>query len=288
MFNLSIYHSINPFIGLSYGRLRRSVLSPFCFLSHWVFFLRCGHNFCASHRYAETHDCTYDYKSAGRRFLQETNPLVSAPKLPKIWPPQHREPPEKLQVFVCFLRQRRVRWTVLNFYSLSCNKRRNLFTTACFLFSSQPSLFGVVWTNGRRAVTVAIDLKREDLNYPFFLTIFFLSLLFLSALEIHNGNICACLYVGSCCCKVYLLHIQTYVFSSLSAVRFLNSVFLCVFFLHSISLWQMHFRTLIFIHFNLEGGCTSPSSLNDVLTLSFLYSPFLPHFRKAHGRTYHH
>ncbi|CAJ1067659.1 AN1-type zinc finger protein 4 isoform X1 [Xyrichtys novacula] len=45
---------------------------------------RCGHNFCASHRYAETHDCTFDYKSAGRRFLQETNPLISAPKLPKI------------------------------------------------------------------------------------------------------------------------------------------------------------------------------------------------------------
>ncbi|XP_070697414.1 AN1-type zinc finger protein 4 [Pempheris klunzingeri] len=45
---------------------------------------RCGHNFCATHRYAETHDCTYDYKSAGRRYLQETNPLISAPKLPKI------------------------------------------------------------------------------------------------------------------------------------------------------------------------------------------------------------
>ncbi|XP_032396607.1 AN1-type zinc finger protein 4 isoform X2 [Etheostoma spectabile] len=45
---------------------------------------RCGHNFCATHRYAETHDCTYDYKSAGRRFLHDTNPLVSAPKLPKI------------------------------------------------------------------------------------------------------------------------------------------------------------------------------------------------------------
>lgn len=45
---------------------------------------RCGHNFCAVHRYAETHDCTYDYKGAGRRFLQETNPLISAPKLPKI------------------------------------------------------------------------------------------------------------------------------------------------------------------------------------------------------------
>uniref|UniRef100_A0A8B9S4Z3 Zinc finger AN1-type containing 4 n=1 Tax=Apteryx owenii TaxID=8824 RepID=A0A8B9S4Z3_APTOW len=45
---------------------------------------RCGNNFCGTHRYAETHACTYDYKSAGRRYLQETNPVVSAPKLPKI------------------------------------------------------------------------------------------------------------------------------------------------------------------------------------------------------------
>ncbi|KAM6956293.1 AN1-type zinc finger protein 4 [Aplochiton taeniatus] len=45
---------------------------------------RCGNNFCATHRYAETHNCTYDYKSAGRRFLQKTNPIISAPKLPKI------------------------------------------------------------------------------------------------------------------------------------------------------------------------------------------------------------
>ncbi|XP_066536120.1 AN1-type zinc finger protein 4 isoform X6 [Hoplias malabaricus] len=45
---------------------------------------RCGNNFCSTHRYAETHNCTYDYKSAGRRFLQESNPIISAPKLPKI------------------------------------------------------------------------------------------------------------------------------------------------------------------------------------------------------------
>ncbi|NXI37675.1 ZFAN4 protein, partial [Galbula dea] len=45
---------------------------------------RCGNNFCATHRYAETHTCSYDYKSAGRRCLQKTNPVVSAPKLPKI------------------------------------------------------------------------------------------------------------------------------------------------------------------------------------------------------------
>ncbi|XP_069836596.1 AN1-type zinc finger protein 4 [Dendropsophus ebraccatus] len=45
---------------------------------------RCGNNFCATHRYAETHSCTYDYKTAGRRYLQETNPVITAPKLPKI------------------------------------------------------------------------------------------------------------------------------------------------------------------------------------------------------------
>ncbi|XP_063817566.1 AN1-type zinc finger protein 4 [Pseudophryne corroboree] len=45
---------------------------------------RCGNNFCAIHRYAETHNCTYDYKTTGRRYLQEVNPLISAPKLPKI------------------------------------------------------------------------------------------------------------------------------------------------------------------------------------------------------------
>nr|XP_055025458.1 AN1-type zinc finger protein 4 isoform X2 [Misgurnus anguillicaudatus] len=45
---------------------------------------RCGNIFCSVHRYAETHNCSYDYKCAGRRFLQETNPSISAPKLPKI------------------------------------------------------------------------------------------------------------------------------------------------------------------------------------------------------------
>ncbi|XP_041485109.1 AN1-type zinc finger protein 4-like [Lytechinus variegatus] len=45
---------------------------------------RCGHNFCASHRYAEAHNCGYDYKTEGRKLLEQSNPLVSAPKLPKI------------------------------------------------------------------------------------------------------------------------------------------------------------------------------------------------------------
>nr|KAI8731328.1 AN1-type zinc finger protein 4-like [Biomphalaria glabrata] len=45
---------------------------------------RCGSNFCASHRYAETHHCTFDYKTEGRKLLEQSNPLVTAPKLPKI------------------------------------------------------------------------------------------------------------------------------------------------------------------------------------------------------------
>lgn len=45
---------------------------------------RCGNSFCATHRYAEAHSCTYDYKSEGRRIIEQNNPVVAAPKLPKI------------------------------------------------------------------------------------------------------------------------------------------------------------------------------------------------------------
>lgn len=42
---------------------------------------RCGYVFCASHRYAESHDCDYDYKANERRKLTKQNPLVQADKL---------------------------------------------------------------------------------------------------------------------------------------------------------------------------------------------------------------
>jgi len=45
---------------------------------------RCGSKFCAKHRYPEAHTCTYDYKAEGRRLLERSNPVVTAPKLPKI------------------------------------------------------------------------------------------------------------------------------------------------------------------------------------------------------------
>ncbi|OQR78234.1 hypothetical protein BIW11_06535 [Tropilaelaps mercedesae] len=45
---------------------------------------RCGGNFCATHRYAEAHECGHDYKTEGRQLLEKSNPLIQAAKLQKI------------------------------------------------------------------------------------------------------------------------------------------------------------------------------------------------------------
>jgi len=45
---------------------------------------RCGSAFCGVHRYPEAHPCSFDFKSEGREILQKSNPVVAAPKLPKI------------------------------------------------------------------------------------------------------------------------------------------------------------------------------------------------------------
>eukprot|EP00877_Chromochloris_zofingiensis_P011749 jgi/Chrzof1/6828/Cz02g00050.t1 len=42
---------------------------------------KCGLMFCGQHRYAETHDCTFDYKAMERQKLAENNPLVQASKV---------------------------------------------------------------------------------------------------------------------------------------------------------------------------------------------------------------
>lgn len=44
----------------------------------------CDKVFCAQHRYAEAHNCTYDFKLNGKFELERDNPLVVATKLPKI------------------------------------------------------------------------------------------------------------------------------------------------------------------------------------------------------------
>ena len=45
---------------------------------------RCERSFCPLHRHPESHFCTFDFKTEGRKLLQAANPLVSVPKLPKI------------------------------------------------------------------------------------------------------------------------------------------------------------------------------------------------------------
>ena len=44
----------------------------------------CGYKFCASHRYAEQHDCIVDYKRKDRKVLEKANPKLIETKLNKI------------------------------------------------------------------------------------------------------------------------------------------------------------------------------------------------------------
>ncbi|KAL0900290.1 hypothetical protein Bca101_084251 [Brassica carinata] len=42
---------------------------------------RCGDLFCSEHRYSDRHDCSYDYKTAGREAIARENPVVKAAKM---------------------------------------------------------------------------------------------------------------------------------------------------------------------------------------------------------------
>lgn len=45
---------------------------------------RCGDVFCPEHRYSDRHDCSYDYKAAGREAIARENPVIRAAKLLKV------------------------------------------------------------------------------------------------------------------------------------------------------------------------------------------------------------
>ena len=45
---------------------------------------RCGFKFCGKHRYAEEHDCTFNWKKKGKNELTEKNPIIIADKVNKI------------------------------------------------------------------------------------------------------------------------------------------------------------------------------------------------------------
>ena len=44
---------------------------------------KCGVIFCERHRYGQEHDCTFDYKSAGRKAIARNNLLIMKDKLDK-------------------------------------------------------------------------------------------------------------------------------------------------------------------------------------------------------------
>ena len=44
----------------------------------------CGYKFCGKHRYAEQHECVYDYKRKDRQHLEKLNPKLAETKLNKI------------------------------------------------------------------------------------------------------------------------------------------------------------------------------------------------------------
>lgn len=45
---------------------------------------RCGGSFCATHRYANEHNCSFDYKTHGQNEIRENNPQVLGKKIQKI------------------------------------------------------------------------------------------------------------------------------------------------------------------------------------------------------------
>ncbi|KAG6492084.1 zinc finger AN1 domain-containing stress-associated protein 15-like [Zingiber officinale] len=45
---------------------------------------RCGDLFCGRHRYSDAHDCSFDYKTAGREEIARANPVIKAAKIIKI------------------------------------------------------------------------------------------------------------------------------------------------------------------------------------------------------------
>ncbi|XP_049851800.1 uncharacterized protein LOC126327191 [Schistocerca gregaria] len=45
---------------------------------------RCGLVFCSTHRYAEQHNCPFDYKSSKQNLLYKANPLVAPSKINEI------------------------------------------------------------------------------------------------------------------------------------------------------------------------------------------------------------
>jgi len=45
---------------------------------------RCEHIYCQKHRYAEQHNCTYDYRNMGKILIEKENPKIGNQKINQI------------------------------------------------------------------------------------------------------------------------------------------------------------------------------------------------------------
>lgn len=50
-------------------------------LKTMVYDCKCGGKYCATHRYHDTHNCTYDYKAEARKQIAENNPVITHKKI---------------------------------------------------------------------------------------------------------------------------------------------------------------------------------------------------------------
>ena len=78
---------LSPFsIGIAVVTLPLTLHTLTLILTHTLtgFHCRCGNQFCALHRYADQHSCSFDYKTAGREELERKHPRVVAAKIQKL------------------------------------------------------------------------------------------------------------------------------------------------------------------------------------------------------------
>ena len=48
------------------------------------FSCKCLNNFCIQHKYPDSHNCTFDYKAAGKEQLKKANPIINPEKIKKV------------------------------------------------------------------------------------------------------------------------------------------------------------------------------------------------------------
>ncbi|KVI09450.1 zinc finger A20 and AN1 domain-containing stress-associated protein 5-like [Cynara cardunculus var. scolymus] len=80
--------AVEPFDNIISNRLKRREVNRCSGCKRKVglmgFRCRCGEMFCSEHRYSDRHDCSYDYKAAGREAIARENPVVRAAKILKV------------------------------------------------------------------------------------------------------------------------------------------------------------------------------------------------------------